>query len=393
MKHIIAKLLLFLSLLLCQQFSKAQDSSHIRISLLTCTPGDELYSTFGHSAIRITDSNSVQDIVFNYGTFNFDDEHFYLKFIRGKLLYSLSAERFDDFKALYQETNRGITEQVLNLSAEEKLNIYHALLENIKEENRYYKYDFFLDNCTTRLRDIIVKYKMPHPELKAVMPETTRFRQAIHQYLDKNNKDWSKFGIDILLGAPTDAVMTIPQQQFLPDNLMKALDASNKNSSLVSSETNLYPINVAEATKASFFSPNLIFYSLLIIIVVLSFSPSKSTQNFLVRFDGFFFFLTGLLGIILILMWTATDHAMCKNNYNLLWALPSHTIIAFVVNSQKSWVKKYFLFTAIVLGILLIAWFFLPQQLNNAFIPIVLLLIYRSVARYLNTADTLEQNI
>src|SRR5471030_2687036 len=100
--------------------SNAQDSSHIRISLLTCSPGEEIYSTFGHSAIRVVDSSSVSDIVFNYGTFDFDDPNFYGKFIRGKLLYYLSVQNFqgpDGFEADYITDNRAIIEQVLNLSA------------------------------------------------------------------------------------------------------------------------------------------------------------------------------------------------------------------------------------------------------------------------------------
>lgn len=131
----------------------AQDSSRLRISLLTCTPGEELYSTFGHSALRVTDSNAVTDLVYNYGTFNFDDEGFYLKFARGKLLYYVSVELFRDFAANYQYENRGITEQVLNLSGEEKIRMRHFLEENLQPQNRYYKYDFFFDNCTTRLRE------------------------------------------------------------------------------------------------------------------------------------------------------------------------------------------------------------------------------------------------
>ena len=164
--------------------SFSQDSSHIRISLLTCSPGQELYSIFGHSAIRVTDSTSLTDIVFNYGTFNFDDENFYLKFVRGKLLYYLSIERFDDFSASYQFEGRGITEQVLELSAKEKIDLQHFLIENLKEENKFYHYDFFLDNCTTRLRDLIVKIKNPQRPLPPVMPLNTTFRHTIHQYLD-----------------------------------------------------------------------------------------------------------------------------------------------------------------------------------------------------------------
>ncbi|HEX2682474.1 MAG TPA: DUF4105 domain-containing protein, partial [Ferruginibacter sp.] len=167
--------------------ASAQDSSRLRISLLTCTPGEELYSTFGHSAFRVIDSNSVTDIVYNYGTFNFDDDGFYLKFIRGKLLYYVSTEPFTDFKYQYQATNRGITEQVLDLTATEKIAIRQFLNENIKEENKYYKYDFFFDNCTTRLRDILTKYKDSSFTQTAVMPVGSRFREAIHEYLNKNH--------------------------------------------------------------------------------------------------------------------------------------------------------------------------------------------------------------
>ena len=147
--------------------SFAQDSSHLRISLLTCTPGDELYSIFGHSAFRVIDSSSVnddRDIVYNYGTFNFDDEGFYLKFARGKLLYYVSIVKFEDFKYMYQATNRGITEQVLNLTAAEKINVRHFLITNLKEENKYYKYDFFssfklvIKKCRTFIFSAAVKF-------------------------------------------------------------------------------------------------------------------------------------------------------------------------------------------------------------------------------------------
>ena len=383
MKKILLQLFficIFAQLHIC---TAAQDSSRLRISLLTCTPGEELYSTFGHSAYRVIDSNSVTDIVYNYGTFNFDDDGFYLKFVRGKLLYYVSAWNFQDFKYDYQTTNRGITEQVLNLSAAEKITIRHFLNENLKEGNKYYKYDFFFDNCTTRLRDILKKQHDSSFCQKPVMPPGSRFRQAIHQYLDKNGKDWSKLGIDILLGQPCDAVMTAEQMQFLPDNLMKSLDSSDHP--MVVSSQNLYSIQ-EDKNKNSFFTPLVVFSLLLIIVVLIGFIKNKSdsyriAQAFLQGFDGLFFFLTGTLGIILILMWAGTDHTMCKNNFNLLWAWPTHSIIAFFVSSKKTWVKKYFKFTAIALIIVLISWFFLPQQMNNGLIPIVLLLIYRSAAK------------
>ncbi|MFM6924529.1 MAG: DUF4105 domain-containing protein [Ferruginibacter sp.] len=365
--------------------ANAQDSSRLRISLLTCTPGEELYSTFGHSAFRVVDSTSMTDIVYNYGTFNFDDDGFYLKFVQGKLLYYVSAEYFRDFKDLYQSTNRGITEQVLQLTAAEKITIQQFLNNNLKEENRFYKYDFFFDNCTTRLRDILKKQHDSAFCKVAVMPAGSRFRQAIHQYLDKNHKDWSKLGIDILLGKPCDGIMTAENMQFLPDNLMKSLDSSSHF--MVLTSQNLYPIN-NENVKGSFFTPLLVFSLLAIFIVLIGYSKSKFAQAFLYGFDGLFFFLTGVLGIILIFMWFGTDHSMTKDNFNLLWAWPTHTIMAFFVNSKKNGVQQYFKFTAVALMAVLISWFFLPQQMNNGLIPIVLLLIYRSIKKSFASNDT-----
>jgi hypothetical protein len=383
MKKLLLKTFLLFIILTgtCNLTLKAQDSSRLRISLLTCTPGEELYSIFGHSAIRVIDSNSVADIVYNYGTFNFDDEGFYLKFIRGKLMYYISAAYFSDFKFEYQSSNRGITEQVLNLSGEEKINIRHALHENLKEENKYYKYDFFLDNCTTRLRDLIVNSKSPKPILPPVMPINTTFREAIHEYLNKGGQPWSKLGIDILLGAPTDGIMTTAQQQFLPDNLMKALD-SVSNVPIVEKPLNLYVLST-DTNKRSFFTPFIFFTLLLVLYGMICIAGNKRFSTLISSLDGLLFFSTGLLGIILIFMWIGTDHSMTKNNYNLLWALPSHFIFSFFINSRKNWIKKYFLFTAISLVLVMIAWLFLPQQMNNALIPFVLLLMYRSVSQYL----------
>jgi Domain of unknown function (DUF4105) len=362
--------------------SSAQDSSHIRISLLTCTPGDELYSTFGHSAIRIVDSSNTSDIVYNYGTFNFEDEGFYIKFARGKLLYYVSAEYFSNFAYDYQTAGRGITEQVLHLTAAEKMSVLNFLNNNIKEENRYYKYDFFFDNCTTRLRDIIKKNHDSAFTIKPVMPLGTTFRNAIYQYLDKNEKEWSKLSIDLLLGRPCDAVMTAEQMQFLPDNLMISLDSASNP--MILSHQDLYPVNTLSSTN-TLFTPLHTFILLLVLIAALGFAKNKFAKTVLEGFDGLLFFVTGALGIILILMWTATDHSMTKQNFNLLWALPTHAVAAFFVNSKKAWVKKYFAFTAFAMVAVLLAWFFLPQHLNTSLIPIVLLLIYRSAAKAYGT--------
>ena len=362
---------------ICSSF--AQDSSRLRISLLTCSPGEELYSIFGHSAIRIIDSNSVTDYIYNFGTFDFDQDGFYLKFMRGKLLYFVSAERTDDFINAYAYEKRGIIEQVLNLSATEKKKIQHELNENLKEENRFYKYDFFLDNCTTRLRDLISNSKTTTPVLPTVMPQQTTYRQAIHHYLEKGGQNWSELGIDILLGARTDKIMTASEQQFLPDNLMFSID-SCKNIAMVKENTVLYsPLN--ETDNVSFFSPLNCFLLLLTFIFIIGFIKHPMAQKLLNTFDILLFIATGLLGIILILMWVATDHSMTKNNLNLFWALPTNLWVAFQLNTNRRWVLSYLRVVVVISSLLLVFWRFLPQEFNISLIPIVILIVWRCINR------------
>ncbi len=362
----------------------AQDSAHLRISLITCGPGapdDELYTTFGHTGIRIVDSSNMQDAVYNYGTFDEFEENFYLKFVKGRLRYYVSMENFKDFEDYYHAVNRSMTEQVLNLTNAEKKAVRNFLNNNIQLANRYYRYDFCFDNCTTRVRDIFKKNHDSDFTKNPAMPIGTTFRQAIYFCLERNDQQWSKLGIDLLLGKPCDAVMTTEQMEFLPDNLMKNIDSANPQ--FVLSKNNLYAV-AKNNYKVSFFSPLAVFTILLIVIIAISFLKNKFAQIFLQGFDGLFFFITGLTGILLIFMWFFTDHVMTKENFNLLWAWPTHTVIAFFINSKKQWVKKYFAFTAAAMIIVLLTWFFLPQHLNSSLIAICLLLLFRSVSKYMS---------
>jgi hypothetical protein len=360
----------------CVLKTNAQDSSRLRISLLTCTPGNELYSIFGHSAIRIVDSNNVTDLVFNYGTFNFNDDEFYIKFIKGKLNYFVSVQQTEDFIFSYAEEGRGITEQILNLSEQEKNDIKHALIENLKEENKYYQYDFFYDNCTTRLRDIISKNKQPNPILPYVMPEKTRFRQAIHIYLNKSEQHWSKLGIDLLLGAKTDKIMSAEEQEFLPENLMNAFDQCT-NQKLVSEKVQLTPPTFIDQITKPLFTPNFCFWIFFAVVFSLSFVKNKFVSLITTGLDFTILFFTGALGVLFIFMWFGTDHIMTKNNYNILWALPTNFIAAFFIKSKQQFIRNYFVFLACFLSLILICWNFLPQQLNVSLIPIILSLIVR----------------
>jgi hypothetical protein len=355
------------------------DSCHLRISLLTVTPGDELYATFGHSALRVYDSVSNNDIVYNYGTFNFDEPGFYTKFMRGKLLYYLSTTDLNSFSQSNVEEKRGITEQVLNLDCAEKSKIIQLVADNLLEQNKFYKYDFLFDNCTTRLRDLVEKSTTAKVYYGKVVPPGTTFRDLIYEYLDYNHKEWSKLGIDLLLGSKTDKIMSNREVMFLPDYLMKTFDSTQKgNQWLVTRKEKIYepdlPVN-----PDIYISPVLVFSVLFLLLGALSFSKNKVTTQIMVGFDGFFFFMIGLLSLLMIFMWFGTDHVMCRDNYNLLWAWPTHVVAAFYMYSRKKMVKNYFRFTAIANFVLLIAWSFLPQALNISVIPILLIMILRSL--------------
>lgn len=356
------------------------DSCHLRISILTCAPGEELYSTFGHSAIRVTDSVTHNDIVYNYGTFNFEEPGFYTKFIRGKLSFYLSPDDFESFISEYVEEKRDITEQVLNLTCAEKYNIVMLLQTNMMAENRTYKYDFTFDNCTTRLRDLLEKAADSSIHFGNILTSKKTFRDLIYEYLNKNDKQWSKLGIDILLGRRMDVEMKPREVMFLPDYLLKAFDSTTIDSKpLVSKKQKILELDIPPVIINYFTHPLFIFSILLVAIIVLSFSKNTFIKRLLVAFDGFMFFITGLLGILLIFMWLGTDHFMCKDNFNLLWAWPTNIIAAFYMHSKKQPGTKYFMIYAVFNLALFACWFFLPQHLNPSLIPVIAILVFRSI--------------
>lgn len=356
-------------------FSFAQDSSRLRISILTCAPGGELYATFGHTAIRVIDSTTQRDIIFNYGTFDFSDPDFYTKFIRGKLLYFLSVDDPASFAYSYQMDNRSVWEQELNLTAKQKKILFDALLNNLEGNNRYYQYDFLFDNCTTRVGELLAKttgFTVPQP----LVPKGTTYRNMLHEYLDKGNQPWSKLGIDLLLGSKIDEPVSITSSMFLPDYLMKGLD--NSKPLLAKPKTYFLQTPVIEAGN-SMYMPTLVISVLLIGIVLLSQWRQQQWPLFFKILDSALFYITGMAGILLLFMWVGTDHKACSNNYNLIWALPTHTVAAFALWKKRQWMHTYFKLSSLVYIIVLATWWFLPQEFNPALFYFVLLLLYRSV--------------
>lgn len=353
----------------------------LRISVLTASSGLDLYSAWGHTAMRVIDSSTRADITYNYGTFNVYDPDFYMKFTRGQLLYCLSRYSFYHFLPEYREENRAVIEQVLNLSCEEKHRLRDALEANYQGADSCYLYDFAKDNCTTRVRDMVASVK-PGFQTKNLLPEGgTTVRDMIHTDLDRLGMHWTRLGIDILLGSPIDQKLDNKQFQFLPASLARGLDSSSAMGKPIVAET-LTLIDAAPATNGGvFLTPALAFSALFLLVVVLYFSRGRWAKILLGVADFLLFFMTGLTGLFLLFMWFGTDHAGCRNNWNLLWAFPLHSFAAFLLHSPKNSIKIYWRSFAIVYVSLLLVWFFLPQELNPSLIPLIILLAWRSWSR------------
>ena len=352
----------------------------LQVSLLTCGSGPELYATFGHSAVRVTDFTTGDDYVFNYGTFDFTTPHFYWKFMRGRLLYFLSVQDFPVFLQAYQAENRSVTEQVLNLSTMEKQAIFNALKNNYRPENRYYKYDFLFDNCSTRIWDIFSAAFDSTLITQPIIPvQGLTFRAIINTYLE--DSPWERLGINLMFGVRADREMTNRQIMFLPHFLMEGAGHSTLQGKAFVKKTNaLYTPSAAAQPTYPFYKQPLLWLSLLAaFVLLLSLAPPTPFSIRLTPWiDRCLYFLTGLLGCFLLFMWWGTDHKITVGNYNILWLLPFNLLFSFFFFKNTVWVRRY---ARLLLGlniVLLGGWWLVPQQLPLAALPVIAMLSVRA---------------
>ena len=217
MKHIIAVILFLLLFLPTTYGQTSETDDSVRISLLTCSPGEELYSLFGHTAIRYEEPKRGIDVVFNYGLFSFRTPNFALRFALGETDYMLGAEDYDSFISEYMMSNRSVWQQTLNLTREEKTKLIGLLEENYRPENRMYRYNFFYDNCATRPRDKIresIDGTVVYPDLEQ---EPVSFRDIVYRFTKGHS--WARFGFNLCLGVEADQPVTNEQMMFVPEYL------------------------------------------------------------------------------------------------------------------------------------------------------------------------------
>ncbi|MFN8323138.1 MAG: DUF4105 domain-containing protein [Chitinophagales bacterium] len=381
MKRVSSTLIALFIILSCREAFARTLSDSARISLLTCSPGEELYSAFGHNGIRITDYKNEFDVVFNYGTFDFNQPGFYTNFIKGKMLYMVSTDRFSDFMDEYTYEKRSVTEIELNLTTEDKQRIFAYLYNNALPENREYYYDFFWDNCATRPRDVFEKTldnRLQYHTEHAGFRENYTMRNMLHAYV--YNRPWIDYGFDLILGLPCDVFATPRNQTFLPFYLEKYFECATIDGQ---------PFVVKKQTLLSFPPPVItspfrpLHLSLLLVITgfIIWFVERKKKIHFY-QFDFIIYLLTGLLGSLFMCLWIFSSHYSVPKNMNLLWLIPSHLVVSFFLlkKNKPFWLKFYFAATYILMMIVLLSWHWLPQPLSIAAMPLVFLLAARSAS-------------
>lgn len=386
-----------LILVLLSSVCRAQTtlSDNAEISVITCGPGQqELYSAFGHNAFRVYDPALGIDEAYNYGVFDFDQPNFYLNFARGNLNYKLAVQDYPRFEYIYMYFDRSIHQQKLNLTQAQKQKLYDYLQWNARPENQHYRYDYFYDNCATKIRDVVAAVFRDSVQFDGSYITTDyTIRELTDLYL--TYQPWGDLGIDIGLGLPTDKTATPYEYMFMPDYVESGFSHATINRDgftlpLVKERVSIYESKQTTFEK-SIFHPLLVFGLVFIVIAWVSYRDLKKNKLSKIV-DIILFTVLGLLGLSLLFLWTLTDHKAAAKNFNLLWALPTHLIavIAFIKNPK--WLEKYFLVVAILSALLLITWPFLPQKLHYALIPLVMAAGLRAFTQHQIRRHALQKN-
>jgi len=377
----------FLLLILLPFFVSGQNlslSEDAEISILTIGPGDNLSDAFGHNAFRIRDNAIGLDVIYDYGRYDFETPNFYLKFARGKLLYEVGTNNFLPFLNYYKRQDRWVKEQLLTLTSEEKTKLFSFLQNNAKPENKKYEYDFFYDNCATRIRDVLQNILGERLYfLDNHITESYTFRELIQKNVHWNT--WGSMGMDVAIGAVVDVPAKPLEYQYLPEYVYHGVANARvktmfATAALVKDTTVIYDAPERKQ-KPDFFKSPVFIFSLLALIII-GFTIRDMQRGMRTRaIDGLIFSITGIIGILLFLLWFATDHSATANNYDLLWAFLFNIFVVYAITRKdpKPWVRKYVFFLILLMVLLGIHWATGVQSFAYALIPILVALIIRYV--------------
>ena len=322
------------------QPAKSLENDSIEVSLLTCSPHEEIYSLYGHTALRWHDLSKGEDIAFNWGVFDFKKPHFVLRFVFGLTDYELGGYPYPLFRQEYKHWGSGITEQVLNLTLEEKATLKQALVENLKPENKVYRYNYFYDNCSMRPRDLIERCIAGKVEYAPREDYQPTYREMVHSCV--RNHPWAAFGNDMLLGLKADLKTDLRQQEFLPENLMYDFDratiyADGEYRPLVKERRIALPAGVQVIEEDFPLTPTQCAWVLLVVSLGIALIEWKQKKRFK-WWDALLMLIQGLAGCVLFVM-IFSQHPTTSLNLQLLLLnpLPLFFIPSVLKGKTKRW--------------------------------------------------------
>jgi hypothetical protein len=360
----------------------SQVAGDTAVYLITCSPGTETYSIWGHSAIRVVINQTNTDDVYNWGVFDFATKNFAWKFAKGRLNYMLGVYPYDRFLQSYMLENRSVWIQKVNLKPVEKLRLMLLVQENLRPENRTYRYDFFEDNCSTRIRDLLEKIygnKLIYPPDD--MSNAPTFRDKIREY--QRNYPWLTMGTDLLIGTPAERKTTFRERMFLPYDLQGNLTQSVINRDrrmepLLGPIETIFDYPPPENNSRFYTSPMFIFSFILILVIIISAVLRK--PHIINYIDIAVFLIFSILAALMIFFNFLTDHVQTRMNINIIWFNPAIIICLFLLIFGKQgtiWFRIVFLLSLSFIPAIT----FFPGGINSDFVPVVVILILRSSAR------------
>lgn len=383
MKRLCVFVILTFTTLFC--VNAQQLSQQARVSIITCADGEEIYSTFGHSAIRISDPIKGLDYVFNYGVFDFNAPDFLWNFVTGKPLYRINCKNVDNFLLEYQYYNRSVKEQVLDLSLRQKQKVFYLLQENLLPENVNYVYDYFLNNCSTKVDSLFKIALSDSLELNIDIEKHRNkgFRGMIEPHL-QGSMQWDKFGIDLIVGYKDDIEVSAEKTMFLPKNLYSIYDSAKVFNNgqwkpIVSERHNLFVAYFKPNQEFPWWlSPLFVCWTIFTFVLFVSVVGwIKGNQSWIL--ERFLWSINAIMGFIIVFMWFFTSHIAFQYNLNLLWLSPFSLVFLFTGSGKVGVIIKKTISRIIL--VMPILWWFLPQYFNPAAFPLLLIFVVRIIKR------------
>lgn len=312
--------LLFILFILTHSVSWTQLTSNSKVSVLTCMPGNELYSLFGHTALRIQDETLGIDRVYNYGMFDFRTPNFYLKFVKGDLQYFVNSTSYEEFIYGYIQEQRSVFSQEVDLTIVEKNQLFKRVENSLFTNERLYTYRFIDKNCTNMVSDKINEV-MNNDHLVKINPEILSYRNLLNTYLDTHFIE--KVGINLIFGLKTDRNA---DRLFLPNDLMVSLNTIKRNNENLSEP--IETLHLSETTfNAAWWNSPFVFWSILVFpIFVLRKSYAKFLSAIWIVL-GVFFISIGFYSHHQEVQWNLHSLlfnpiwslAFVKRNYHTTW--------------------------------------------------------------------------